>query len=285
MNGGSITSNTSTSRPGKSWDEIARLADCHTTAVQAWLSTRAPRPARLDGLGTTACSTGHPVPLLNLALGGDYPPWTSAAVIDDEIQCVKEFFAERGVPWSWWLGPHLRPPDLPRRLEKHGLVCDRDRLPAMVAPLPARRSPPNPQAQVWQAQSRSDLEAASTIRRTAFRFPEGAAADYFEAMETDWLNGDPARLYLARLPDSPPAAMGALIMGAELPGVYVMATLPQWSRRGLGKAILDRILTDAAASGHSLITLTASRFGYPLYRQYGFEHVFDYAIYRPFSLT
>jgi GNAT superfamily N-acetyltransferase len=100
-------------------------------------------------------------------------------------------------------------------------------------------------------------------------------------MADDWLNSDPARLYLARLPGGPPAAIGALIMGAGLPGVYVMATLPEWSRRGLGKAILARILSDAAADGETLIVLTASHFGYPLYRQFGFEHIFDYAIYRP----
>jgi predicted acetyltransferase len=60
-----------------------------------------------------------------------------------------------------------------------------------------------------------------------------------------------------------------------------MATLPEWSRRGLGKAILARILADAAADGHRLIVLTASSRGYRLYRQFGFEHIFDYAIYRP----
>ena len=167
------------------------------------------------------------------------------------------------------------------RLERHGLTCDHSPLPALVAPLPVNGPLPNRQAQVWQASSRADLQAASHIRRVAFRFPDGAAPDYFEAMATDWLAGDPARLYLARLGDGPPAAIGAWITGAGLPGVYVMATLPQWGRRGLGKAILARLLADAAAAGHPWIALTASRYGYPLYRQFGFEHVFDYAIYRP----
>jgi GNAT superfamily N-acetyltransferase len=123
------------------------------------------------------------------------------------------------------------------------------------------------------------LEAASAIRRIAFRFPAGVAADYFEAMAADWLRGDPARLYLARVEDGPPAAIGALIMGAGIPGVYVMATLPEWQRRGLGKAILTRILTGAAAEGPTIIALTAGKQGYPLYRQFGFEHIFDYDIY------
>jgi GNAT superfamily N-acetyltransferase len=268
-------------RLGRPWDAVVRLADDHTMAVQAWLSTRAPRAARFETVGVTVGSSGLPVSLLNLALGGSYPPGTSDEVIASDIEAVKRFFAERDVPWYWWLGPSPRPPDMAGQLEHRGLAFDRPPLPALVAPLPAHCPPLNPEAQVWLAGSRADLEAASTIRRIAFRFPDGVAVDYFEAMADDWLTGDPARLYLARLPDGPPAAIGASIMGAGLPGVYVMATLPEWGRRGLGKAILARILADATADGHDLIVLTASRLGYGLYRQFGFEHVFDYAIYRP----
>jgi len=266
---------------GRSWDEVAGLTDDHTMAVQSWLPTRTPRAARFEGLGVTAGSSGIPISLLNLALGSDYPPGTGDEVIAEEIEAVKAFFARRKVPWYWWLGPFPRPYDVARRLERRGLRFDRPALPAMAAPLPAERPELNSEAQVWLAAGRADLEAASAIRRIAFRFPEGVALDYFEAMADDWLRGDPARLYLGRLGDGPPAAIGALIMGAGIPGVYVMATLPEWGRRGLGKAILDRILSDALAEGYDLIALTAGAKGYPLYRQFGFEHIFDYAIYRP----
>ena len=267
-------------RLGKSWDKVARLADEHTIAVQAWLPTRTPQAARFEGVGVTAGSSGIPVPLLNLALGSRYPTATSDEEIDAEIKALKTFFADRGMPWYWLLGPDPGPPDIARRLERHGLALGHPPLPAMVAPLPAQLPPLNPDVQVWLAANRADLEAASTIRRVAFRFPAGAALDYFEAMADDWLKGDPARLYLARLPGGPPAAIGALITGAGIPGVYMMATLPEWGRRGLGKTILARILADAAADGHSLIALTAGEQGYPLYRQFGFEHIFDYAIFR-----
>ena len=267
-------------RLGKSWDKVARLTDEHTTAVQSWLPTRTPQAARFEGVGVVAGSSGIPVPLLNLALGSRYPPGTSDELIDAEIEAVKAFFADWGVPWYWLLGPFARPPDMAGRLERHGLTFDRPPLPAMAAPLPAPFPPLNPEVQVWLAAGRADLEVASTIRRIAFRFPEGVALDYFAAISDDWLKGDPARLYLARLPDGPPAAIGALVMGAGMPGVYAMATLPDYRCRGLGKAILARILTDATAGGHSLIALTAGELGYPLYRQFGFEHIFDYSIYR-----
>jgi len=107
------------------------------------------------------------------------------------------------------------------------------------------------------------------------------ALTYFVDMADDWLRGDPARLYLARIADQAPlAAIGALIMGADVPGVYVMATLPAWEGRGLGKAILARILSDARNEGFAHMVLTAGARAYSLYRKFGFEHIFEYRLYR-----
>jgi GNAT superfamily N-acetyltransferase len=258
-----------------------RRADRHTMAVQSWLASRSPRAARFEGVGVSASSTGLPVSLLNLALGCRFPPDAPETIVDEEIERVKRFFGRRGVPWYWWLGPLPRPSNASRLLERHGLRFDRPPLPAMAAPLPARDVPTDSSIRVWLARSRADLETASVIRGRAFRFPPGVADHYFEDMADDWLRGDPARLYLAGLDGGPPASLVALVTGDGLPGVYVMATLPEFQRRGLGKAVLARLLADAAAEGHTLVVLTASHFGYPLYRQFGFVHLFDYEIYRP----
>lgn len=268
---------------GRPTQEVARLVDTHTRAVQAWLSSRAPQAARFDGLGVTATSTGLQVPLLNLALGAYYPPHINDDTIAGEIENIKLFFARRDVPWYWWIGPQPNPANIDDRLLQHSLVCDRPGLPALAARLPTHFPSLNPQAKVWQAASRADLKAASTIRRTAFGFPEGAGLTYFEDMADDWLRGDPARLFLVRLGDGPPAAIGALIIGAEIPGIYIMATLPEWGRRGLGKAVMAHMLSIAMEEGHQIIALTAGVKGYPLYRQFGFEHIFDYKIFTPVS--
>lgn len=273
------------SRLGRTWEDIAYLADRHTLAVQFWLPTRVPGAVMFKGIGVTAGSSGLPIPLLNQALGSNYPEGVSDTEIDNEIEAVKAFFATRSVPWYWWVGPCPHPDDILQRLEQHHLIFDRPPLPAMVAKLPGRFPSSNADAYVWLASGQADLEAASTIRRVAFGWPEGVAEDYFVAMAEDWLGGNLARLYLARLGDAPPAAIGALIVAEGFPGVYVMATLPEWRRKGLGKAILTRILADASNEEHELIVLTASRFGYPLYRQFGFEHIFDYRIYRPADKT
>ena len=138
----------------------------------------------------------------------------------------------------------------------------------------------DPLIRVWKAREVEDLKAASFIRHTGFRFPDGIGLGYFEAMPDSWLDPDGlARLYLAARGDGPPAAIGALIYGADMPGVYVMATLPEWQQKGLGKAILAHIMNEAAHANAPIIGLTASPLGFRLYSQFGFEHLFDYRIY------
>lgn len=265
---------------GRSWEDIARLTDLHTLAVQAWLSSRAPQAERFEGKGIKASSTGLGVPLLNLALGCDFPPGTAPETVAAEIEAVKTFFACRKAPWYWWIGPYTNPANLTGLFASHNLVFDPPGLPAMAAPLPGPCPSLNSDIRVWQAADLNDLKAASFIRRTAFRFPEGIALTYFEDMAEDWLRGDPAKLYMAGIEDGPPVAIGALIMGAGIAGIYVMATLPAWGRRGLGKAVIARMITQAMEEGHDLLALTAGVKGYPLYRQFGFEHIFDYQIFK-----
>jgi len=267
---------------GLSWEETAVQAHRHTMAVQKWLSSRAPQGALLRGLGVTATSTGIRESLLNLAHDADFPPMTPPEVVDAEIDSIKAFFHDRGVPFMWWLSPMASPADMGERLVRHGMLLLDYRLPALAAPLPVSTDRPvfDPGIEVWQANCRADLQAASVVRHAAFKFPQDAARTYFEDMEDDWLRGDPARLFLARFgKDGPPAGIGALVMGEGLPGVYAMATLPQWEGRGLGKAILARILEIACSEGHGMIVLTAGARAYSLYRKFGFEHIFEYSLY------
>jgi GNAT superfamily N-acetyltransferase len=89
----------------------------------------------------------------------------------------------------------------------------------------------------------------------------------------------PARLFLAGENESEPLSIGAIIKGAGIPGVYVMATLPEHHRKGYGKAVLTRLLSEARSSGSQMLALTASKAGFALYSQFGFVHLFDFDFY------
>ena len=268
---------------GKPRAELIRLTDKHTLTVQAWLSSRSPEAKTFQGRGIRASSTGFKLPLLNLALGCNFPVGMSDEEIGGEVETVKRFFSERNVPWYWWMNTEPSPKHIGQILKKHGLEYDAPPLPAMLAPLKQDLSalPKYDESiRVWRAGSISDLQAASRIRRIAFGFKEGEALTYFEDMAQDWLSDEsPARLYLAGSSESDPVSIGAVIQGAGIPGIYVMATLPEHHRKGFGKAILTALLHEAANMEGDLVALTASEAGAGLYAQFGFMHLFDFDFY------
>jgi len=269
-------------RFGKPRVELIQLVERHTLTVQAWLSSRSPQAARFVGKGVKASSTGFKIPLLNLALGSDFPKESSEKEIDEEVKAVIEFFATRNVPWYWWMSAGPSPQNIAQILERHGLAYDAPPLPAMLASLEDERSFPthNETIRVWRAHSLKDLQAASTIRRIAFKFPAGEATTYFEDMPADWLDdSSPARLFLAGEDESKPVSIGAVIEGEGIPGIYVMATLPEHHRKGYGKAILTRLLAEAKSADGKMIALTASEAGFGLYAQFGFYHLLDFDFY------
>jgi len=222
------------------------------------------------------------IPLLNLALGCDFPAGVSEEEVVEEVKAVIEFFAKRNVPWYWWMSAQPSPRNIVQILEKQGLIYNAPPLPAMLAPLENKKSfpPCNETIRVWRARSTEDLEAASAIRRIAFKFPKGEAMTYFEDMPADWLDdSSPARLFLAGEDESKPLSIGAVIEGAGIPGIYVMATMPEHHRKGCGKAVLKRLLAEAASSGGKAVALTASKAGFGLYSQFGFYRLFDFDFY------
>lgn len=267
---------------GKPLDELIQLTDQHTLAVQAWLSSRSPQAEKFEGKGIKASSTGFKVPLLNLALGCNFPAGSSDEEIEAEVKAVVDFFAKRNVPWYWWMNTQPSPKPIARILEKHGVTYDAP-LPAMAASLwqDKKTYPPyDENICIWRAKSIRDLQAASRIRRTAFKFPASEAITYFEDMPSDWLDdASPARLFLTGMNESEPVSIGAVIEGMGIPGIYIMATLPEHHRKGYGKAILTRLLSEAASTNHQIIVLTASKAGFGLYSQFGFSHLFNFDFY------
>ncbi len=58
-----------------------------------------------------------------------------------------------------------------------------------------------------------------------------------------------------------------------------------WTRRGLGRAILEACRDAAAAEGFGALTLMATLPGVPLYRAFGFEEVERTTVTMPDGVT
>lgn len=76
------------------------------------------------------------------------------------------------------------------------------------------------------------------------------------------------------------AGAWSLLEGTDC-GIYAVATVPQWRRRGLARGLMRSIIDDALGRGARTATLQSTPMGVPLYESLGFEAVGRYEEWVP----
>jgi len=64
-------------------------------------------------------------------------------------------------------------------------------------------------------------------------------------------------------------------------GIYAVATVPEWRRRGVARALMQGVLGDAYRRGARTATLQSTPMGVPLYTSMGFTPVGRYEEWVP----
>ena len=64
-------------------------------------------------------------------------------------------------------------------------------------------------------------------------------------------------------------------------GIYTVATLKEYRRRGIGAAMTGAVIRAARERGLRVATLEASAEGEPLYLSMGFQQVAEYNLFTP----
>ncbi|MBU3736718.1 MAG: GNAT family N-acetyltransferase [Methylobacterium sp.] len=112
-----------------------------------------------------------------------------------------------------------------------------------------------------EARWETDAARLATIRRKVFIEEQGVS----EALEWDGLDAD--AVHVLALAGDTPVGCGRLLASGK---IGRMAVLPAWREKGIGSALLDRLLDLCRAQGLVRVSLAAQVTAIPFYQRAGF---------------
>ncbi len=248
-----------------STSSLAAAIEANLFAYPRYLSS-SPSVEVYDSRELTYFISGVPHPGMNGIVHTQLRPENA----DDAIDETLGHFKSRQVPFAWWVDSATQPPDLPRRLEAHGLAYHED-LPGMAIDLLALKEDSTPPAGLT-IQTVGDEDAlAQWVSAVVIGFGmpasgEDTCFDLFASVGFDL----PLRNYLGLLGRKPVAA-SQLFLATGVAGIYFVATVPEARRQGIGAAMTLAPLREALAMGYRIGTLQSSEVGLGVYRRLGFE--------------
>ncbi|HZG94791.1 MAG TPA: GNAT family N-acetyltransferase [Mycobacteriales bacterium] len=193
--------------------------------------------------------------------------------IDSKLAAVERFYAKHGLPSMLQLSPASRPADLADLLQARGYAV-------RAAPRAVQTAPVQQVAEVGDAAA---VRIAPELDETWFTI-------LGEVNTTFGRNAATARALLAgvNVPsayavltlDGEPAAAGRGVVDSGWLGIFNMATLPAFRRRGAASAILAALAKWASSLGatNSYLQLEADNAAAPaLYEKAGFTPAYEYS--------
>lgn len=183
------------------------------------------------------------------------------------------FFKERDTPFICPALPTSDETAIPL-LEKSGMR-ERARLIGMIRNLEEQEC--TQEEAVAPLSSAEDPKLLANALWSAFDSDE-CAPERFVSFVKGALTSDAIKLYAIREKEGI-AAITMLTQTHDTAGIYYVATLPAFRRRGLGLKLMNHVLSDAKSMGYAHACLLATASGHPLYLKCGFLDVFSSGVY------
>ncbi|MCE5265407.1 MAG: GNAT family N-acetyltransferase [Deltaproteobacteria bacterium] len=212
--------------------------------------------------------TDVPYPLYNSILDARIESGRTDTAIESAIIRGRS----RKVPLLWWVGPRTRPADLGKSLEAHGFV-PAGSAPGMAADLGALDETTTAPADltIIEVRDADSLARWCALASVCFELPDFAAAAWCHWYESVGVQEKSPLTHYLGWQKGEPVAMGSMMLGAGVAGIYNVATLPSARRQGIGSAMTLTPLLAARAMGYRVGVLQSSEMGVGVYRNLGFR--------------
>ncbi len=205
-------------------------------------------------------------------------PVSSEAELAQRILLAALHFQTRGQEWACWVCEDWMDPRTRRRsrglFSKNGLRHSVT-LPGMVAERILPPAKPLPPLDVRRVCDPATREAFCSIGSICFHVPPSWFREVFNS-ETVW---DPFAAYVGYA-EGQPVSTAAIVMGSGVAGVYNVATLPGYQRKGYGEVVMRYALEDARRNhGIERTILQSTPAGLRLYERMGYHTITTVAVY------
>jgi ribosomal protein S18 acetylase RimI-like enzyme len=226
--------------------------------------------------GVSIASAGVTFQMFNAAFLS--APVSSEGQMDRRVAQAAVHFAARGQRWAYWIcegwlegRPRRR---LKQLLGKHNLYQAVE-LPGMIAERVLSPLRQLPTIEVRRVAGEAVKEAFCAIGAMCFNVPLAWFREVFDspsvwndfASYVGYVNGEPV-------------STTATVIGGGVVGVYNVATVPGYQRRGYGEAVMRHAIEQARLEhGLSRTILQATPQGFDLYQRMGYRTVTSVAVF------
>jgi GNAT superfamily N-acetyltransferase len=203
----------------------------------------------------------------------------STSDLEHCVATCAHYFQSLTTRWSFWLCEDLL--DRPERRHTNQIFQARDMRmisspPGMYADALRRPSRALPEIECRQVSGQSDRDAFAAITAVSFDIPLTVSRAVYQPDQA-WAGDYRGFLGLAA---GVPVAIVAIVPAAGVLGVYSLATLPEYRRRGYGEAVLRAAVEqERARTGLEHVVLQSTDAGYSLYRRLGFRDVAQFSVW------
>ena len=197
----------------------------------------------------------------------------SDGAADDPIEAVLNLLHGRRRPAVWWTWRGSRPPDIGRRLVRHGLE-GWPAWPGMAIELDQLPPPPvHDDFAVEVVRSSEQFgDVLSVLEPLGMR---GIYAGAYERIGASggWGPDQAFEHFLGRVADGRPVACATLCTAGDAAGILSVAVAEDARRRGYGRAVSLAAMQAGGDRGHRFAVLQSSMPGFSVYRGIGLSLV------------
>ena len=223
----------------------------------------------------TVLLSGIPFPLFNGVFLSNFEHKESEQL----IQRIATKAQKKKIPMFWWVSSSTLPKDLGNHLERQGFV-NAGEISAMAIDLDALSSKETSVNLVIKpVNDISTLREWIHVVTVGSELPKSISDDLVNLEISMEISQNTNLHRYVGYVDEVPVTSAALLLDLEVAGVYVIATIPEFRRRGFGTKMTLSVLKEAQKNGHHVGVLQSSIMGHSLYQKLGFQEVGKFELY------